>query len=88
VKALQLKPSGADYEAMGALIMTGFIPTFAKSPKEDVGEAIIELLETRGPISAKKLRQDGSGRAATIHKASVSPEKRRSDIICSVISNR
>ena len=48
VKALELQPSGADYDAMGALIVSGFIPTFVKSPKEDVSSAIIELLEIRG----------------------------------------
>ncbi len=48
VKALQLKPSSEDYEAMRALILSGFVPTFAKPPKEDVGAAIIELIQTKG----------------------------------------
>ena len=48
IKKFDLSPTGRDAEAMYALIETGFVPSFVRSPKNVAGAALIRLIELRG----------------------------------------
>lgn len=47
ISMLKVSPDQKDRDAMGALIRTGFVPSFPRSPEESAGAGLLNLIAAR-----------------------------------------